>query len=96
MGLLPTNYSLVTRPTCWSDDLENLLEKNDDSPEKRPMETCTIAENRQIVLKRESLKKDLWQLQEAKNNFSEVVNKALSDGPQIITRRGKKVVVILH
>ncbi|TFH35992.1 MAG: type II toxin-antitoxin system Phd/YefM family antitoxin [Anaerolineales bacterium] len=38
---------------------------------------------------------DVWQLQEAKNKFSEVVNKALSRGPQYITRRGEQVVVIL-
>lgn len=36
-----------------------------------------------------------WQLQEAKNRFSEVVNKALSEGPQRVTRRGKEVVVII-
>lgn len=36
-----------------------------------------------------------WQLQEAKNRFSEVVNKALDEGPQIVTRRGKEVVVVL-
>ena len=31
-----------------------------------------------------------WQLQDAKNRFSEIVNKALRDGPQVVTRRGKK------
>jgi prevent-host-death family protein len=36
-----------------------------------------------------------WQLQDAKNRFSEVVQKALEHGPQIITRRGKKTVVIM-
>lgn len=36
-----------------------------------------------------------WQLQEAKNRFSEVVDKALSEGPQRVTRRGEEVVVIL-
>jgi len=36
-----------------------------------------------------------WQLQEAKNRFSEVVGEALKQGPQLITRRGKKTVVIL-
>ena len=36
-----------------------------------------------------------WQLQDAKNRFSEIVNKALRDGPQIVTRRGKKTVVIM-
>ena len=38
---------------------------------------------------------ETWQLQEAKNRFSEVVNKALRDGPQVVTRHGKKAVVIM-
>jgi prevent-host-death family protein len=38
---------------------------------------------------------DQWQLQDAKNRFSEVVERALSRGAQVITRRGKKVVVVL-
>ena len=36
-----------------------------------------------------------WALQDAKNRFSEVVEKALRDGPQSVTRRGIPVVVIL-
>jgi antitoxin Phd len=36
-----------------------------------------------------------WQLQEAKNKFSEVINRALTEGPQEITRRGQKVAVVL-
>jgi antitoxin Phd len=36
-----------------------------------------------------------WQLQEAKNRFSAVVNEALSGDPQIITRHGEEVVVVL-
>jgi len=39
--------------------------------------------------------KKLWQLQEAKNRFSEVVDHALDSGPQIITRHGKETVVVL-
>ena len=38
---------------------------------------------------------DVWQLQEAKNRFSEVVNKALEQGPQTVTRHGEEIVVIL-
>ena len=30
----------------------------------------------------------IWQLQEASNRFSAVVEAALKDGPQVITRRG--------
>ena len=36
-----------------------------------------------------------WQLQEAKNRFSEVVNEAVERGPQIVTRNGVETVVIL-
>lgn len=39
--------------------------------------------------------KNHWQLQEAKSRFSEVVDEALSHGPQQITRHGEEVVVIL-
>lgn len=37
----------------------------------------------------------VWQLQEAKNRFSEVVNRAISEGPQTVTRHGEEVVVVL-
>jgi len=37
----------------------------------------------------------IWQLQEAKSKFSELVNKALEEGPQIITRHGDEVAVLL-
>jgi prevent-host-death family protein len=36
-----------------------------------------------------------WQLQEAKAKFSELGQKAIDDGPQTITRRGKDVAVVL-
>lgn len=36
-----------------------------------------------------------WQLQDAKNKFSEVVETTLQHGPQIISRRGKKTVVVI-
>ena len=36
-----------------------------------------------------------WQLQEAKNRFSEVVEEALQNGPQTVTRHGRETVVIL-
>ncbi|NCO60396.1 MAG: type II toxin-antitoxin system prevent-host-death family antitoxin [Deltaproteobacteria bacterium CG_4_8_14_3_um_filter_51_11] len=38
---------------------------------------------------------NVWQLQEAKNKFSRLVEKARSDGPQIVTRHGKESVVIM-
>jgi len=36
-----------------------------------------------------------WQLQEAKQRFSEVVRRALDDGPQVVTRRGEEAVVVV-
>lgn len=36
-----------------------------------------------------------WQLQNAKNRFSEVVDKALREGPQTVTRHGKPAVVVV-
>jgi antitoxin Phd len=36
-----------------------------------------------------------WQLQEAKNRFSEVVDEALRSGPQVITRHGEETAVVV-
>jgi prevent-host-death family protein len=36
-----------------------------------------------------------WPLQDAKNRLSEVVNRARSEGPQVVTLRGKRAAVIL-
>ncbi|GAC1501842.1 MAG: hypothetical protein NVS1B10_06280 [Candidatus Saccharimonadales bacterium] len=36
-----------------------------------------------------------WQLQDAKNKLSEVVATSISNGPQIISRRGKNTAVIV-
>lgn len=36
-----------------------------------------------------------WQLQEAKSKFSAMIAKALTEGPQFVTKRGKPAVVIL-
>jgi prevent-host-death family protein len=38
---------------------------------------------------------DTWQLQDAKNRFSELVDRALKDGSQVVTRHGRRVVVVL-
>jgi antitoxin Phd len=39
--------------------------------------------------------KTVWKLQDAKSQFSKVVEDALKSGPQYITRRGTKTVVVL-
>jgi prevent-host-death family protein len=36
-----------------------------------------------------------WQVQDAKQRFSELVQRALDEGPQVVTRRGKDAVVVL-
>lgn len=36
-----------------------------------------------------------WQLQEAKARFSQLVEEALKGRPQLVTRRGRKAVVVL-
>lgn len=36
-----------------------------------------------------------WQLQEAKNKLSQVVDTSINDGPQIISRRGKNTAVVI-
>ena len=37
----------------------------------------------------------IWTVKEAKAKFSEVVDKARTDGPQTVTRNGKNAVVIV-
>jgi prevent-host-death family protein len=36
-----------------------------------------------------------WQLQEAKQRFSELVRSTLEEGPQVVTRHGEDVVVVV-
>lgn len=36
-----------------------------------------------------------WQLQDAKNKFSALVERATKEGPQFVTRRGVKTVVVM-
>jgi antitoxin Phd len=36
-----------------------------------------------------------WQIQEAKARFSEMVERAIKEGPQTVTRHGKPVAVLL-
>jgi len=36
-----------------------------------------------------------WQVQEAKQRFSELVRRTLEEGPQVVTRHGQEVVVVV-
>jgi len=38
---------------------------------------------------------NVWQLQEAKNKFSNLVDRAQNEGPQLVTKHGKESVVVL-
>jgi prevent-host-death family protein len=41
------------------------------------------------------MNKNRWQMQEAKNRFSELVRRARDDGPQIISVHGQDAVVVM-
>ena len=38
---------------------------------------------------------NIWQLQDAKSKFSEMIEQTLANGAQIVTRRGQKTVVVV-
>lgn len=37
----------------------------------------------------------IWQLQEAKQKFSELVRRAMKEGPQTVTRHGEEAVIVI-
>jgi antitoxin Phd len=37
----------------------------------------------------------IWQLQDAKSKFSQLVEKAITNGPQFVTKRGVEAVVVV-
>ena len=39
---------------------------------------------------------ETWQIQDAKNKLSEVIARALAQGPQLITKHGEKTVVTIE
>ncbi|MCH9698678.1 MAG: type II toxin-antitoxin system Phd/YefM family antitoxin [Gammaproteobacteria bacterium] len=41
------------------------------------------------------MRKNTWQLQEAKSKFSQLIDKAMHDTPQFVTKHGKQAVVVL-
>ncbi|HGG60155.1 MAG TPA: type II toxin-antitoxin system Phd/YefM family antitoxin [Gammaproteobacteria bacterium] len=41
------------------------------------------------------MKDSTWQLQEAKSKFSQLVERAMREEPQIVTKHGNKAVVVL-
>jgi len=41
------------------------------------------------------VKENTWQLQDAKSKFSQLVEKAMDDEPQIVTKHGNNAVVVI-
>lgn len=39
--------------------------------------------------------KEIWKIQDAKSNFSDVIAHALTKGPQLITKNGEKTAIVL-
>ena len=37
----------------------------------------------------------VWKLEDAKNRFSELVRRARSEGPQVVTKHGRESVVVI-
>lgn len=62
------------------------------APPSRPRKSRGLAEPKSRPFKAAPA---TWQLQHAKNRFSELVEAALREGPQEITRHGKPVAVVL-
>jgi len=58
-----------------------------------------LNESRYIVLeqRRDPMSEPVrtWQIKDARANFATLVDKAISDGRQIVTRNGKKAVVVV-
>ncbi len=46
-------------------------------------------------MERKAVGADVWTVAEAKAKFSEVIEKAQSDGPQTVTKNGRTAVVIV-
>lgn len=58
----------------------------------RNMTTLTIVVYR---VRHEAASSEAWTVAKAKAKLSEVIERALSDGPQMITRQGRKAVVVV-
>jgi prevent-host-death family protein len=50
---------------------------------------------RMTTIHRQGHDRGAWAVAEAKARFSEVIDRALADGPQTITRKGQKAVVVV-
>jgi prevent-host-death family protein len=63
------------------------------APAPRDLVHPALLDSVQSVQKRGRLV--AWQLQAAKQHFSELVERAQRDGPQVVTKHGKEAVVVV-
>jgi prevent-host-death family protein len=65
-------------------------------PQARKLVLICLDKTRQItVVLMTSPDADHWQIQEAKQRFSEMIRAVASEGPQVITRHGEDVAVVV-
>jgi prevent-host-death family protein len=50
---------------------------------------------RMTIIRRQGHDRGTWAVAEAKARFSELIDRALVDGPQTITRKGQRAVVVV-
>lgn len=76
--------------------LETRYEKQIDSLRPGAIQSGQTGQNlTQSAGKKIMLERKHWPLQDAKNKFSSLVERAQHDGPQIVTKHGKETVVVL-
>ncbi len=56
---------------------------------------CKMTSMTKMTMKGSAGDQATWAVAEAKSRFSEMIDRALADGPQIITRKGKEAVVVV-
>ena len=66
---------------------------------QKPLRSCASTERTlpYTALSRQTRQESFvfWQVQQAKQRFSELVRRALSEGPQVVTRHGEPTVVVV-
>lgn len=48
-----------------------------------------------VIMTNEAARSPEWPVAEAKAHFSEMIDRALAEGPQVVTRNGKRTVVVV-
>ena len=60
-----------------------------------PQFVGTMTNMTKMTIKAHASDRATWAVAEAKAHFSEMIERALTDGPQTITRKGKQAVVVV-